>query len=103
HGILRFPGNDQQARGPINAAVSQSMSGVLYAVRCLVSPDIPVNDGVFGPIEVILPEGTLVNPRPPAACNSRMATVMAIIEAMLRACSTIVPRTAVASSSNAHV
>jgi N-methylhydantoinase B len=79
------------------------MSGVLFAVRCLVSTDIPINDGVFAPIEVVLPEGTLVNPRPPAACNSRMATVMAIIEAMLRACSTIVPHAAVASSCNAHV
>jgi N-methylhydantoinase B len=98
-----FTGTDPQARGPINAAVSQSMSGVLYAVRCLVDPDIPINDGIFGPIDVVLPEGTLVNPRPPAACNSRMATVMAIIEAMLRACSTIVPHAAVASSSNAHV
>jgi N-methylhydantoinase B len=103
HVIVDFTGTDQQARGPINAAVSQTMSGVLYALRCLVSPDIPVNDGVFGPVEVILPEGTLVNPRPPAALNSRMATVMAVIEAMLRACSTIVPRTAVASSSNVHV
>jgi N-methylhydantoinase B len=101
--IADFTGTDPQARGPINAAVSQSMSGVLFAVRCLVSPDIPVNDGAFGPLEVVLPEGTLVNPRRPAACNSRMATVMAIIEAMLRACSTIVPRAAVASSCNAHV
>jgi N-methylhydantoinase B len=101
--IADFTGTDAQARGPINAAVSQSMSGVLFAVRCLVSPDIPINDGVFGPLEVVLPEGTLVNPRPPAACNSRMATVMAIIEAMLRACSTIVPRADVASSCNAHV
>jgi N-methylhydantoinase B len=101
--VADFTGTDGQARGPINAAVSQSMSGVLYAVRCLVSHDIPVNDGMFGPIEVVLPEGTLVNPRPPAALNSRMATVMAIIEAMLRACSTIVPSAAVASSSNVHV
>jgi N-methylhydantoinase B len=101
--IADFTGTDAQARGPINAAVSQSMSGVLFAVRCLVSADIPINDGVFAPIEVVLPEGTLVNPRPPAACNSRMATVMAIIEAMLRACSTIVPQAAVASSCNAHV
>jgi N-methylhydantoinase B len=101
--VADFTGTDAQARGPINAAVSQSMSGVLYAVLCMLSPDIPVNDGLFAPIELRLPEGTLVNPRPPAACNARMATVMAIIEAMLSAFSRIDPRLAVASSCNAHV
>jgi N-methylhydantoinase B len=101
--VADFTGTDPQARGPINAAVSQSVSGVLYAVLCLLSPDIPVNDGVFAPIELRLPEGTLVNPRPPAACNARMATVMAIIEAMLSAFSKIDPRLAVASSCNVHV
>jgi N-methylhydantoinase B len=101
--IADFDGTDPQARGPINASMSQSMSGALYAVRCLISPDIPINEGAFAPIELRLPEGTLVNPRPPAACNSRMATVMAIIEAMLSAFSHIDPRLAVASSCNAHV
>ncbi len=101
--VADFAGTDPQARGPINAAVSQSMSGVLFAVMCMLSPDIPINDGLFGPIELRLPEGTLVNPRPPAACNARMATVMAIVEAMLSAFSRIDPRLAVASSCNVHV
>ncbi|MEO5841058.1 MAG: hydantoinase B/oxoprolinase family protein [Acidimicrobiales bacterium] len=101
--IADFTGTDPQAKGPINAAVSQSMSGVLFAIRSLLSSDIPVNDGSFGAMEVIFPRGSLCNPNPPAACNSRMATVMAIIEAMLRAVSNIVPHAKVATSSNVHV
>ncbi len=101
--IADFTGTDPQAPGPINAAVSQSMSGVLYAIRCHLDPDIPVNDGCFAPLEMILPLGTLVNPRPPAACNARMATVLAIVEAMLGALAPLHPERAIAGSCNAHV
>jgi N-methylhydantoinase B len=101
--IADFTGTDPQAKGPINAALSQSMSGVLFAVRSLLSSDIPVNDGSFNSLEVVFPRGSLCNPNPPAACNSRMATVMAIIEAMLRAVSNIVPRAKIATSCNVHV
>ena len=98
-----FTGTDPQAKGPINAAFSQALSGVLFVVRSLLSPDIPVNDGLFWSIEVNFPQGSLCNPNPPAACNARMATVMAVIEAMLGALSEIVPEARVAASSNVHV
>jgi N-methylhydantoinase B len=98
-----FTGTDPQAKGPINAAFSQALSGVLFVVRSLLSPDIPVNDGLFWSIDVHFPRGSLCNPNPPAACNARMATVMAVIEAMLRALSEIVPEARIAASSNVHV
>ena len=101
--IADFTGTDRQARGPINAARSQSISGAFFAMRCLLSHDIPVNEGAFAPLELVLPQGTLVNPNRPAACNSRMATVMAIVEAMLAATRTVDPRVAVAASCNTHV
>ncbi len=98
-----FTGTDPQAKGPINAAFSQALSGVLFVVRSILSPDIPVNDGLFWSIDVYFPQGSLCNPNPPAACNARMATVMAVIEAMLGALSEIVPEARVAASSNVHV
>jgi N-methylhydantoinase B len=52
---------------------------------------------------MVLPYGTLVNPRPPAACNARMATVLGIVEAMLGALAPLHPERAVAGSCNAHV
>ena len=36
---------------------------------------IPLNEGCFRPLRVTLPDGTLVNPRPPALCNVRLATM----------------------------
>jgi len=80
-----FTGTDPQARGPINAAYSQSTSGVITALRCIIDHSIPMNEGCFLPIKVTLPEGTLVNPRRPAACNARVAVVQAVIDAIHRA------------------
>lgn len=101
--VADFTGTAEQARGPINASYSQSMSGVLYALRCFIDPTIPMNEGCYRPLHVILPEGTLVNPKPPAACNARMATVMAVVEAMLQAFSKHYPEKSVAASSNVQV
>ena len=48
--------------GAINSSSSQTLSGIIYAVRCFVDPDIPMNEGCFRPVHVHLPAGTLVNP-----------------------------------------
>ena len=84
-----FAGTDAQVPAPINAAQSQVLSAVVYASRCFVDPSIPLNDGAFRPLHISLPEGSLVNPRPPAAVSGRMMTVLAVIEAVLDARSQI--------------
>jgi N-methylhydantoinase B len=98
-----FTGTDRQARGAINAAFSQALSGVVFALRCFLDPSIPMNEGCFRPLTFTLPEGTMVNPRPPAACNARMATVQAVIDAIFQALSQAVPDRALAASGNVHV
>ena len=42
-------------------------AAVLYVFRTLVDDDIPLNAGCLKPLEVIIPEGSMLNPRPPAA------------------------------------
>ncbi len=98
-----FTGTDPQARGAINAAFSQSISGVMYALRCFLDPSIPMNEGCFRPLTFTLPLGTMVNPRPPSACNARMATVQAAIDAVFQALSQAVAKKAMAASGNVHV
>src|SRR4029453_10524655 len=78
-----FGGTSPQARGTINSSFSQTLSGVVYAMRCFVDPTIPMNEGCFRPLAVHLPSGTLVNPEPPAACGGRVMTVAAAVEAIL--------------------
>jgi N-methylhydantoinase B len=98
-----FTGTDAQARGAINAAFSQAISGMVFALRCFLDPAIPMNEGCFRPLTFTLPLGTMVNPRPPAACNARMATVQAVIDAVFRALSQAFADKAVAASGNVHV
>ena len=98
-----FGGTAGQSPGSINSSVSQTLSGVLYAIRCFVDPSIPMNEGCFGAIHTVLPPGSLVNPNPPAACGGRVVTVIAAVEAILQALSQAVPDRAVAASALIHV
>jgi N-methylhydantoinase B len=99
---LDFTGTDDQVLGAVNAGFSQALTGVHYAVRCFVDPTIPMNEGCFAPVRVHLPYGSLLNPRPPAACGGRVVSVCAAVEAILAALAQAVPERAVAASSVIH-
>ena len=98
-----FTGTSAQSPGAINSSYSQSLTGVLFAMRCMLDPSLPMNEGCFRPLHAILPLGTLVNPAPPAACGGRIVTVAAATDAMLRALSACRPDRAVAASGLIHV
>jgi N-methylhydantoinase B len=98
-----FGGTSRQARGTINSSFSQTLSGVVYAVRCFVDPTIPMNEGCFRPLHTRFPRGTLVNPDPPAACGGRIMTVAAGVEAILQALADARPDHAVGASALIHV
>ncbi|MGO9056717.1 MAG: hydantoinase B/oxoprolinase family protein [Candidatus Binataceae bacterium] len=101
--MVDFTGTDPQARGPINSSYSQSLSGVVVALRFFLDPEIPLNEGFYRPIEVVFPEGTLVNPKYPAACNARFAVVQAMMDAINEALSTARPDKLMAPSGCPHV
>jgi N-methylhydantoinase B len=65
-----FAGSDAQVPGNVNSVYAVTLSAVLYCFRCLVPDDIPLNAGAAEPIEVVAPEGTVVNARPPAAVTA---------------------------------
>ena len=100
---IDFTGTSDQSGGAINASFSQTMSGVIYAVRCLVDPSIPMNEGCFRAVRTVLPPGTLVNPYAPAACGGRIISVTAGIEAILSAMAQALPDHEVAASALIHV
>ena len=92
---LDCTGTSPQARGAINSSYSQSLSGAVFALRCYLDPTIPLNEGFYRPLSVNFPPGSLVNPQYPAACNLRLASVMAMVEAMYRAMGKAYPEKAV--------
>jgi N-methylhydantoinase B len=64
---LDFAGTDPQVEGNLNCPLSVTKSAAFFAVRALTDPDAPPSAGAFRPIEVLAPEGCLLNARAPAA------------------------------------
>ncbi|RXK48627.1 hydantoinase B/oxoprolinase family protein [Halorientalis pallida] len=62
-----FSGTADQVPGNVNAPLSVATSAVYYVIRCITDPDIPPNHGCYEPVTVTAPEGSLLNPTPPAA------------------------------------
>jgi 5-oxoprolinase (ATP-hydrolysing) len=64
---LDFTGTDPQVEGNLNCPLSVTKSAAFFAVRALTDPDAPPSAGAYRPIEVIAPDGCLLNARRPAA------------------------------------
>jgi 5-oxoprolinase (ATP-hydrolysing) len=64
---IDFTGTSPQQPNNFNAPSAIVRAAVLYVFRTLVDDDIPLNDGCLAPLEIIIPEGSMLNPRPPAA------------------------------------
>lgn len=65
--VIDFTGTSAQLPNNFNAPKSVTMAAVLYVFRTLVDDEIPLNAGCLKPLTVIVPEGCMLNPRPPAA------------------------------------
>ncbi len=62
-----FTGTSDQLPNNFNAPASITRAAVLYCLRCLIDDDIPLNDGCLRPVEIVVPEGSMLSPQPPAA------------------------------------
>ncbi|MCB4388706.1 hydantoinase B/oxoprolinase family protein [Synechococcus sp. MU1617] len=64
---LDFSGTSHQRPGNFNAPLAVTRAAVLYVIRCLLDSDIPLNEGCFAPLDLVVPAGCLLNPCSPAA------------------------------------
>ncbi len=69
-----FSGTSLQQPRAINCVMAYTQAMTVYAIKCLLLPDLPNNDGLFRPIRVSAPEGTLLNPTSPAPVGGRSCT-----------------------------
>ena len=65
--VIDFTGTSPQQINNFNAPTAVCMAAVLYVFRTLVDDDIPLNAGCLKPLEVIIPQGSMLNPNPPAS------------------------------------
>jgi len=87
-----FAGTAPQCEGNANAPISVTRSAVYYVLRCLLPADVPPNHGCYETVHVAAPEGSLLNPRPPAAVSSgNVETSQRIVDALLLALKDLLP------------
>jgi N-methylhydantoinase B len=87
-----FTGSDPQVAGSVNAVEAITYSACFYVFRCLLADDVPATAGLMRPIQVIAPEGTIVNARPPAAvAGGNVETSQRIVDVLLRALAQAIP------------
>ena len=87
-----FAGTAPQARGPVNTTVFIAHSSVYYAMKALVAPQVPPNDGCYRPLHVRVPPGTLLNPDPDRpVVGGNHETSQRVVDAIFRALAPVLP------------
>ena len=88
---LDYTGSSPQLPRAINVVPNYTFAYSAYALKSILSPDIPNNEGSFQPIEVFAPIGTILNPRFPAPVGARAMTGHLLPPAIMGALSRVIP------------
>ncbi len=91
-------GSDEQRKSPTNATSSQTYSGVVYVLKCLIDPDIPVNDGFYRLIDIRSRPGSVVHAQHPAAVAAGWEIAMQLCDLLFRALAPALPDRVVAGT-----
>ena len=83
---IDFTGTSAQQDNNFNAPTSVTKAAVLYVFRTLVGGDIPLNDGCLKPLDIVIPEGSMLSPRYPAAVVAgNVETSQALVDTLFAA------------------
>jgi len=97
---IDFTGSSPQVASSVNAVYAITYAAAYYVFRCLLPPDSPASSGVMRPIELLAPEGTVVNARAPAAVAAgNVETSQRIVDVLMRALAQAIPDRVPAASS----
>jgi N-methylhydantoinase B len=97
---IDFTGSAPQVPGPLNAVEAITRSAVLYVFRCLLPAGSPANDGCYQPLEILAPEGSIVNARPPASvAGGNVETSQRLVDVVMGALAQALPDRIPAASS----
>ena len=95
---LDFSGSAGQTAGPVNLLGVTTEAASLMALLAICDPTIPVNAGLGAAVDIVLPEGLVVNPRHPATMNLYFPTAHIVYNSVLSALGQLNPARAVAPS-----
>ena len=88
---LDWTGSAPQVNAAINCPAPFVKSACHLIVKCIAEEEIPNFEGFIRPLNIIVPEGTIVNPLPPAACAARAIVGWRALDVLLGCFAQIVP------------
>ncbi|MEM4311498.1 MAG: hydantoinase B/oxoprolinase family protein [Nitrososphaerales archaeon] len=87
-----YEGTHDQVKAPINAVYGVTLAGIYYTLKCVIEPELDINDGAFRPIKIKVPLGSLLNPIPPApVALGNVETSQRNVDVLMRAFSKFLP------------
>jgi N-methylhydantoinase B len=89
--VADYAGSSPQQPRAINCVMAYTFAMTAYAVRCVLLPGLPNNEGMYRPVRVEAPEGSILNPRFPAAVVSRATTGHYVPALVLGALHRVIP------------
>ena len=93
-----FSGSSSQVKGNINCTFAATKATIGYAVKALLGPDIPSNDGIFSCFDLLCETGSIVNAQFPSAVANRAQTSQRIADMVIGALAPALPLAATAAS-----
>ena len=88
--VIDLTGTSPQQNTNFNTPRAVTRAAVMYVFRCMVDDDIPMNEGCLKPIEIIVPQGSMLDPLPPAATVAgNVETSQAITDTLFGALGTL--------------
>lgn len=97
-----FTGTAPQTAGNINSPWVDTLSTVLFVLKCVLDPELPNNHGALSVVDVRAPVGSLVRPNFPAAVTNRSTTSQRIVDVLLGALAQALPERVVAATNGAN-
>ena len=87
-----FTGTDPQALGPVNTTYYIACSAVYYAMKAMVAPEAPPNEGCYRPLRVVVPPGTVLSADPDRpVVGGNHETSQRAVDAIVKALAPLIP------------
>jgi len=86
-----FTGTGPQNRGPMNTPEPSTISATRYAFKIVTTPHLPSNEGFFRALRIVIPDGSFLKPRFPAACAMWPTPSTTIPDLFLKALAPAIP------------
>lgn len=95
---IDFTGSSAQVDRAINVVPSYRDAYTGYPLKCVLAPRVPNNEGIWRPITITAPDGSVLNPRFPAACGSRVLVGHYLTTLVLGALARAIPDRVIAAT-----